>query len=180
MSRIHENLEPKDFVKPEGITTATVCKKSGKLSVAGLCDSDPRGSMVESEYFATGTVPKDYCDHHIRVTTNLATGGIADDTCPPELQSSNVYILGGNSASQDGPYILNENLANALNGITPAPTTDPNATQVQQPTADPNATQIQQPAADPNATQVQQPATDPNADQAQQPTDPNATPLPQE
>ena len=51
MGRIHENLDYKDFDKPDGITTATVCKKSGKLAVAGLCDSDPRGSMVESEYF---------------------------------------------------------------------------------------------------------------------------------
>ena len=36
MGRIHENLDYKDFNKPDGITTATVCKKSGKLAVAGL------------------------------------------------------------------------------------------------------------------------------------------------
>ena len=47
MGRIHENLEYKDFTKPDGIVTATVCKKSGKLAVGGLCDLDPRGSMVE-------------------------------------------------------------------------------------------------------------------------------------
>ena len=41
MSRIHENLEYMDFTMPEDITTATVCKKSGKLVVAGLCDADP-------------------------------------------------------------------------------------------------------------------------------------------
>lgn len=115
MGRIHENLEYKDFEKPEGITTATVCKKSGKLSIAGVCDGDPRGSMVESEYFASGTVPKDYCDHHIRVTTDITTGGIAADTCPEEFRSSNVYIIGGSAGTQDEPYLLNEDMANSLN-----------------------------------------------------------------
>jgi len=52
MGRIHENLEPKEFSQPNGIVTAAVCKKSGKLSVKGLCSADPRGSMVETEYFA--------------------------------------------------------------------------------------------------------------------------------
>ena len=60
MSRIHENLEYKDFTMPDDITTATVCRKSGKLVVSGLCDADPRGSMVTTEYFAEGTVPTEY------------------------------------------------------------------------------------------------------------------------
>ena len=127
MGRIHENLDYKDFDKPDGITTATVCKKSGKLAVAGLCDSDPRGSMVESEYFASGTVPKDYCDHHVRVTIDLSTGGIATDTCPEELRSSNVYITGGSAGTQDAPYLLTDDLANSLNAAgsedSNAPTT---------------------------------------------------------
>ena len=124
MGRIHENLDYKDFDKPDGITTATVCKKSGKLAVAGLCDSDPRGSMVESEYFASGTVPKDYCDHHVRVTIDLSTGGFATDTCPEELRSSNVYITGGSAGTQDAPYLLTDDLANSLNA---AGSEDPNA-----------------------------------------------------
>ena len=124
MGRIHENLDYKDFDKPDGITTATVCKKSGKLAVAGLCDSDPRGSMVESEYFASGTVPKDYCDHHVRVTIDLSTGDIATDTCPEELRSSNVYITGGSAGTQDAPYLLTDDLANSLNA---AGSEDPNA-----------------------------------------------------
>lgn len=119
MSRIHEDLEYKDFEKPDGITTATVCQKSGKLSIAGLCDSDPRGSMIESEYFASGTVPKDSCDHHVRVTTNIETGGIAADDCPEELRSSNVYIIGGSPETADGPYLLTDDLANTLNITNP-------------------------------------------------------------
>ena len=52
MSRLHEGLEYREFQQPEGLTTATVCRKSGKLAVGGLCDADPRGSMITSEYFA--------------------------------------------------------------------------------------------------------------------------------
>lgn len=50
MSRIHEGLENKDFEKPSGIVQATICTKSGKLAVAGLCDSDGREGIVRNEY----------------------------------------------------------------------------------------------------------------------------------
>ena len=53
MQRVNEGLEYRDFEKPEGIETATVCKKSGKLAVAGICDCDPRGNQVYTEYFAS-------------------------------------------------------------------------------------------------------------------------------
>ena len=36
--------EYQDFTKPSGIVTAQVCKESGKLAIAGVCDADPRGS----------------------------------------------------------------------------------------------------------------------------------------
>ncbi len=65
MSRIHEDLPFADFEKPDGIVTATVCKESGKLAIDGVCTNDPRGNMAYTEYFATGTAPTDYCDHHI-------------------------------------------------------------------------------------------------------------------
>ena len=38
--------------KPSGIVERAVCKKSGKLPIEGVCDNDPRGSMVITEYFA--------------------------------------------------------------------------------------------------------------------------------
>lgn len=79
MSRIHENLEYKDFVQPEGITSATVCSKSGKLAVAGLCDLD--GSAY-SEIFAIDNVPSSTCDMHMVGSVCTATGLRATDTCP--------------------------------------------------------------------------------------------------
>ncbi|MDE6905117.1 MAG: PBP1A family penicillin-binding protein [Lachnospiraceae bacterium] len=106
MSRIHENLEYKDFVMPSDITTATVCKKSGKLAVAGLCDCDPRGSMIQTEYFAEGTVPTEHCDHHVNVTVCAESGMLATDFCPNRV--SGVYITGGTPGSADEPYLLSE------------------------------------------------------------------------
>lgn len=111
MGRIHENLEYKDFTQPEGITTAAVCKKSGKLAVEGLCDADPRGSMVETEFFAAGTVPTEYCDHHVSATICTASGMLANEFCPQENRQGGIYIVGGSPGTEDGPYLLSDSLS---------------------------------------------------------------------
>lgn len=59
MSQIHEDLPSESFTIPSGIVTATVCSRSGKLPVAGLCDG-----TLRTEYFAEGTVPTESCDVH--------------------------------------------------------------------------------------------------------------------
>lgn len=106
MSRIHENLEPKDFEKPADIVSATICKKSGNRVVEGLCDNDPRGSMARTELFAEGTVPVEGCDHHVSVTLCSASGLLAGEFCPPEFHYTGVYITGGSPGSADGSYLI--------------------------------------------------------------------------
>ncbi len=123
MSRIHENLEYQDFTMPNDITTATVCKKSGKLVVAGLCDADPRGSMVSTEYFAEGTVPTEYCDHHVNVTICAESGMLATEFCPNRV--GGVYITGGSPGSADGPYLLSEDSATNTCPLHTAPAAPP-------------------------------------------------------
>lgn len=59
MSQIHADLPNESFTRPAGIVSATVCSKSGKLPIAGLCDGN-----VRTEYFAEGTVPTQSCDVH--------------------------------------------------------------------------------------------------------------------
>lgn len=134
MQRIHENLEYKDFTQPEGIVTATVCKKSGKLAVEGLCDCDPRGSMVETEYFAAGTEPTEVCDHHISATICTASMMLANEFCPVENRQTSVYIIGGSEGTEDSAYLLTDTqnqctLHNAATVIPELPTipetTDP-------------------------------------------------------
>lgn len=92
MTKVHEGLENKDFVVPEGIERATVCAKSGKLPVDGVCNQDPRGSMLRTEYFAKGTIPNEYCENHIKITVCNESGQIAGEFCPQENISERVFI----------------------------------------------------------------------------------------
>ncbi len=61
------NDKPEWFTPPYGVTTATVCRISGKLASEG-CD------QVYTEYFSRGTEPTEYCDMH---PANGAFGAIA-------------------------------------------------------------------------------------------------------
>lgn len=109
MSRIHENLEYQDFVRPDGIVSATVCSESGKLVIAGACDADPRG-CVRTEYFAAGTVPTEYCDHHITANICIGSNMLAGSYCPAASLVGGVYIIGGSPTTEDAPYLLTEEM----------------------------------------------------------------------
>lgn len=104
MGRLHEGLEYKDFAKPAGIVQASVCRKSGKLAVSGMCDHDPRGSQVITEYFAAGTEPDEYCDIHVKSTVCGASGQPAGPYCPEDGLVTHVYIRGASPGSEDSQY----------------------------------------------------------------------------
>ncbi len=104
MSRIHENLENKAFEKPDGIVQVKVCKKSGKLAISDVCNKDPRGSQVTTEYFEKGTQPTTKCDHHVSVTVCKESGQIAGKYCTKT--ETKVLMTGGSSSSQDGKYMI--------------------------------------------------------------------------
>lgn len=108
MSRIHEDLAYADFTQPDGIVTASVCKESGKLAIAGVCDSDPRGSRVYTEYFAEGTPPTEYCDHHTLANICNASGQLASGYCPGDSISTRVFVIGGTSGTEDNDYLLSD------------------------------------------------------------------------
>lgn len=75
MARAHEGLADTGFPVPDSIETASVCRKSGMLPNPGVCEADPRGSAVYTEYFAKGTVPTQVCDHHVAITVCGESGG---------------------------------------------------------------------------------------------------------
>ncbi|HKM03012.1 MAG TPA: transglycosylase domain-containing protein [Lachnospiraceae bacterium] len=77
MSRIHEDLPNKSFTMPSGIVTATVCSKSGKLPIEGICDA-----TLVTEYFAEGTVPTESCDVHYSGMVCAYSGLPASEDCP--------------------------------------------------------------------------------------------------
>jgi len=116
MSRIHENLEYRAFTTPEGITTATVCNKSGKLAVPGLCSLD--GSAI-TEYFAVGTEPIEVCDRHAVGYLCSATGYRAADSCPYKVEGV-ILVDPENDPYASTPYCIHS----FLDGI-PLFTVDP-------------------------------------------------------
>lgn len=125
MQRLHEGLEDKDFTMPDGIVTCSVCKKSGKLAKNGLCNCDPRGSQVTTEYFAAGTEPTEYCDAHVAVTICSASGKPAGPYCPAEGLKTRAYISGGSSGTADAPYLLPANLSTNTCPVHTANNADP-------------------------------------------------------
>jgi len=63
---------PEAFTAPSTVTTATICRLSGKLATPGCHDAVyqdeagelVRGSLDYTEYFAVGTEPVEYCPIH--------------------------------------------------------------------------------------------------------------------
>ena len=108
MSRIHSDLEYKEFKIPDNIETVAVCSKSGKLAVSGLCD----GNTYE-EYFARGTAPTDPCDCHTAVTICSDSGEIATENCPESSKKTTVYLIkpmDTNGTTEDSPHYLPDNI----------------------------------------------------------------------
>ncbi len=102
MARIHEGLSDPGFGDaPEGVTTALICKKSGKLAIEGVCNQDPRCvanskcEMVYTEYFAKDTAPTEYCDCHIALNFCTATGKelLATEHCAEDDLITKVYMV---------------------------------------------------------------------------------------
>jgi penicillin-binding protein 1A len=91
MKQIHDGLAYKDFEKPSGIVTASVCKDSGKIPT-DLCANDPRGSQVISDMFIQGTVPTESCDIHVKALVDTATGKLANEYTPPGLAVEKIFI----------------------------------------------------------------------------------------
>jgi len=81
MSQIHADIPTGTFEQPKGIVQLQVCSQSGKLAVPGLCDSDPRGSQVITEYFSEDNQPTETCDVHQKVTTCNVSGMKASPYC---------------------------------------------------------------------------------------------------
>ena len=82
MSKMHEELPSQSFQMPaSGIVTATVCSRSGKLPIPGLCDG-----TIRSEYFAEGTVPTESCNVHYQGFVCPYSNLPANDPCPFKVQ----------------------------------------------------------------------------------------------
>lgn len=106
MKRISEGKEQNGFSRPEGIVSRQICRKSGKLPEEGVCENDPRGDMVYTEYFTKDTVPDEYCDHHIKLSICRASGLPSGEFCPSADIVEKVFITGGSPQTEDGKYLM--------------------------------------------------------------------------
>ncbi len=93
MERVHEDLPYKEFERPEGIISASICGASGKMAVSGLCSADPRGNMVKTDLFMAGTQSSDYCDIHATASVDVTTNMKASAYCPSDSVKRVVGIL---------------------------------------------------------------------------------------
>ena len=105
MSQIHEGLPNESFPVPSGIVTATVCARSGKLPIDGLCSGTMR-----TEYFAEGTVPTATCDVHYAGQVCQYCSLPAYEGCPFKVESvleltpiEDISLQSGSAAASGQP-----------------------------------------------------------------------------
>jgi penicillin-binding protein 1A len=93
--------KPEWLVPPAGVTSARVCRISGKLAADGCDDVEvvatngqlERRSMIYTEYFAKGTEPATFCDQHLShgIMTKLAgLFGADHPPAPPRVEDTGV------------------------------------------------------------------------------------------
>lgn len=125
MSRIHEELPNESFSVPSsGIVTATVCSRSGKLPIEGLCSG-----TLRTEYFAEGTVPTETCDVHYAGQICAYSNLPAYEGCPFKVEGvleltpiEDISLQSGSGLAQPTEEIVNED--GTITTVTPAPQTN--------------------------------------------------------
>jgi penicillin-binding protein 1A len=111
MKAVTRGDKPEWFTPPSGVTTANVCRLSGKLATDGCQLADvvdehgqiERRSMVYTEYFAAGTAPTAYCDlHPTRGIFGKIAGllGADDHPAPPRLEEAGLSPSSTSAAAQ--------------------------------------------------------------------------------
>ncbi len=101
MEQIHEGKADPGFAVPEDVVEAQVCRKSGKLAVHGVCDSDPRGSAVVTEYFARGTIPTEMCDKHTTVSVCADSHEYPTSFCPSTVSRTIMIVPESDEETDD-------------------------------------------------------------------------------
>lgn len=140
MTKVHTGKAKKAWDKPAGITTAVVCRSSGKLATEE-CRHDPEGNKAYSEYFVAGTVPKEYCTVHVNAEVCNKSNKLATENCTDKRKQ--VFITRENrdtdtrwKSAGDAKYMVPTEYCTDCakppaqdpegNQTTPNPSNDPN------------------------------------------------------
>ena len=78
-------------------------------AIKEVCDHDPRGSRVITEYFEKGTVPTQTCDIHVAFEVCKTSDKLATKNCPANKKQRKIYIVrkkGSHGKTADTPYML--------------------------------------------------------------------------
>lgn len=127
MNRVHEGLSDPGFTMPDSVVAAQICRKSGKLAVSGVCNADPRGDAVYTEYFAKGTVPTEVCDKHVAVTVCADSNMRPTEFCPNRVNRVCMVLPEGeNGATDDSVFAIPDMCNIHTNSSTILPSTDGN------------------------------------------------------
>ncbi len=111
MSRIHEGLPASEFPMPDGIVKASVCSKSGKLPVPGLCNAS-----IITDYFDKDTVPTENCDVHYKGFICALSGLPASDDCPFKTEGTAVFGESGLMCPHTHEYMSQDDIEEILAG----------------------------------------------------------------
>ncbi|MBQ2284131.1 MAG: transglycosylase, partial [Clostridia bacterium] len=107
MEQVHKDCSVKNFEKPSSVVTATICTKSGKLALNGVCNCAAGGSTIRTEYFTAGTAPTKYCDAHVKVKVCKSSGKIPGSYCPKKNITYKIFLKKNEtSATKDTPYVI--------------------------------------------------------------------------
>lgn len=102
MSRIHENLEEKDFKVPSSVERKSICTITGKLAGSG-CPSI-------TEYFAKDTLPTETCSGHGYSYGSKSNSSTEDDS------SSNANTSGDSNGENGSNSTTGNTTGNAATG----------------------------------------------------------------
>ena len=108
MTRVHDGLADVGFEVPDSVEAVEICRKSGARPIPGVCENDPRGSAVYTEYFAKGTAPTEVCTHHSTSTICSESGGTPTEYCPESSRAvTTIMVLPPNEtgATDDSNYV---------------------------------------------------------------------------
>ncbi len=109
MSRVHENLEVKDFEMPDTVITATVCKISGKLARSS-CPS-------VTDYFDKESLGDTYCTSHSGYSTTVFSSG-SSSTGSSSGSSSTGSSETSTDTSAEGETTIENNVSSAVTDST--------------------------------------------------------------
>jgi penicillin-binding protein 1A len=122
MEEVHRDLPMRDFLRPDGITSAIVCRDSGMLA-GDLCRRDPRGNRAYTEIFASGTQPVTICEVHQELTICVVSGHLASVNCPQWDRQTRLgivrpepidYSINPSANVRDAEYELSRDAANGV------------------------------------------------------------------